>query len=57
MWEETGPILLPLVSLTAGRQAHKILKCEKLGCHFSCQSLLLGSNVPNDTKAGKIYNV
>ena len=26
-----------------------VLKCEKFGCHFfSCQSLLLGTNVPND---------
>ena len=25
-----------------------ILKCEKLGCHFLCQSLLLGTSVPND---------
>ena len=25
------------------------MKCEKFGCHFfSCQSLLLGTNVPND---------
>ena len=26
-----------------------VLKCEKFGSHFfSCQSLLLGTNVPND---------
>ena len=25
-----------------------VLKCEKFGSHFSCQFLLLGTNVPND---------
>ena len=28
------------------------MKCEKFGSHiFSCQSLLLGTNIPNDTIA------
>ena len=27
----------------------KVYKCEKFGSHFSCQSLLLGTNVPNDS--------
>ena len=25
-----------------------VLKCENFGCHFLCQSLLLGINIPND---------
>ena len=25
-----------------------VLKCEKFGSHFLCQSLLLGTNMPND---------
>ena len=25
-----------------------VLKCEKIGCHFLCQSLLLSTNVLND---------
>ena len=32
-----------------------VLKCETFGCHFSCQSLLLVTNVPNDIVASTHY--
>ena len=31
-------------------KAYCILRCKKFGCHFTCQSLLLSTSVPNDIK-------
>ena len=33
------------------------MKCEKFGSHFSCQSLLLGTSVPNDNVCNCSLNI